>query len=242
MPNLGASASGTTISPRTKNVSFDGLWPMGPHNKYMALWDFLRFVDALRKCYHLINGDFVNCFPLGEYFNSTRRNDIRFGRREEMGNDSWDLDDQMMIYTRWQYEQMELWWDPVRKDLWPTMKDLVLRWNVQINLILKAWSSGAFAKTIRVLSWTNPIFMSTPHPKTEPEIVIWDQGSVPEPIQNSPFGGSVCENSWINEGPRRDLDARKTTRSSRLTRAVLCFLSRGYHIPKICFRIQQLKG
>lgn len=90
--------------------------------------DFLGFFDALRESDRPINGDFVNCFLLGEYFNSTGRNDIRFGRREELGNDSWDLDDQIMIYTRWQYEQRELWWGQVRKGLWPTMKDLVLRW------------------------------------------------------------------------------------------------------------------
>lgn len=37
MPNLGASASGMTIRHRTKDASFGRLWPMGPHNRYMAL-------------------------------------------------------------------------------------------------------------------------------------------------------------------------------------------------------------
>lgn len=89
---------------------------------------FLWFVDALRKSDPPINGDFVNCFPLGEYFNSTGRNDIRFGRRKEIRNDGWDSEDQIAIFTRWQYEHRELWWDQVCRELWPTMKDRVLRW------------------------------------------------------------------------------------------------------------------
>lgn len=70
----------------------------------------------------------MNCYPVGEYFNTTGLKDIKFGRRKEMGDDGWDSDDQIAIYTRWQYEHRELWWEQVRRELWPTAKDSVLRW------------------------------------------------------------------------------------------------------------------
>lgn len=92
----------------------------------------------------------MNCFPLDEYFNSTGRNDIRFGRRKEMGNDNWDSDDQTAIFTRWQYEHRELWWDQVRRKLWPTMKDRVLRW---INNKSNDVTSGDTLDSTRVKRW-----------------------------------------------------------------------------------------
>lgn len=109
--------------------------------------------------------------------------------------------------------------------------------EVQINLILKACSSGAFSKTFRVLSEASPIIVSTAFSKDKAGKSYSDQRSVSEPLRNSPFGGSVCEDSWINEGPRWDLDGRKTRRrSSRLTWAVLWFLSR------VCFRFRNQKA
>lgn len=45
-----------------------------------------------------------------------------------MGTNGWDSDDQIAILTRWQYEHRELWWDQVRRELWPTAKGRVLRW------------------------------------------------------------------------------------------------------------------
>ena len=127
MSNLGPSASGKTIAPERKAHHLVVCGVGDPNKDVWLFGDFLGFVEAFRKADSPINGDFVNCYPLGEYFNSTGRNDIKFGRRKEMGTDSWDSGDQIAIYTRWQYEHRELWWDQVRRELWPTTKDRVLR-------------------------------------------------------------------------------------------------------------------
>lgn len=108
MINLGPPASGKTVAPQQRThdlvvcgaVQTEDVWLFG---------DFLGFVDTFRNAEPAINGDFVNCFPVGEYFNSSKRNDIKFGRRKETGFDSWDSDDQIVILTRWQYEHRELW-------------------------------------------------------------------------------------------------------------------------------------
>lgn len=103
----------------------------GVGNAVKDVWlfgDFLGFVDALKKSSPPINGHFVNCYPVGEYFNTTGLTDIKFGRRKEMGDNGWDSDNQIAIYSRWQYEHREFWWEQVRQELWPTAKDEVLRW------------------------------------------------------------------------------------------------------------------
>lgn len=103
----------------------------GVGNAVKDIWlfgDFLGFVDTLKKSNSPLNGDFVNCPPVGEYFNTTGLKDIKFGRRKEMGDDSWDSDDQIAIYTRWQYEHKETWWEQVCREMWPTARDGVLRW------------------------------------------------------------------------------------------------------------------
>ena len=121
LPNLGEPASHTSTYHLVVCGALDAvkdIWLFG---------DFLGFVDALKKSNPPINGDFVNCYPVGEYFNTIRVKDIKFGRRKEMGDDSWDSDDQIAIYTRWQYEHRETWWEQVRREMWPTARDEVLR-------------------------------------------------------------------------------------------------------------------
>lgn len=84
MPNLGSSASGKAIAleQRTHHLVVCGV--SDPSVDIWLFGDFLGFVDTFRKAEPAINGDFMNCFPVGEYFNSTNRNDIKFGRRKEI--------------------------------------------------------------------------------------------------------------------------------------------------------------
>lgn len=247
MPNLGPSASGKTIAPERKTHHLVVCGLRDPTNDIWLFRDFLGFVDALRKADPPINGDFVNCFPLDEYFNSTGRNDIRFGRRKEMGNDNWDSDDQTAIFTRWQYEHRELWWDQVRRKLWPTMKDRVLRWinnksndltsgdnftivlighgdpeviyiagkplspsdlavactkfppEVQINLILKAYSSGAFAKAFHVLGQSNLyVYTSSKDKAGKSYSAEWSESGT---LRNPLFGADSVETLGLMKDP-----------------------------------------
>lgn len=176
---------------------------------------------------------------VGEYFNTTGLMDIKFGRRKEMGDESWDSDYQIAIYTRWQYEHRKLWWEQVRRELWPTTKDGVLRWienkaqdatpgsivtiilighgnqngiyiggkplspsnlagacakfqtNVQINLVIKACSSGAFAKAFRIVGQTN-LYLHTSS-KDEFERSFSNRRSVSRRLRNSLFGAAFVE-------------------------------------------------
>lgn len=94
LPNLGEPAV---------NISTHHLVVCGVGNAVKVIWlfgDFLGFVDALKKSDPPINGDFVNCYPVSEYFNTTGLQDIEFGRSKEMVGDRWDSDDQIAIYTR----------------------------------------------------------------------------------------------------------------------------------------------
>ena len=233
LPNLGEPAF---------NKSTHHLVVCGVGNAVKDIWlfgDFLGFVDALKKSNPPINGDFVNCYPIGEYFNTTGLKDIKFGRRKEMGDDSWDSDDQIAIYTRWQYEHRETWWEQIRREMWPTARDGVLRWmenkaddakpgsivtiilvghgdengiyiggkplspstlagacakfqnNVQINLVIKACSSGAFAKAFRVVGQTN-LYLHTSS-KDEVEKSYSDRRSVSGRLRNSLFGAAFVE-------------------------------------------------
>lgn len=87
LPNLGEPAV---------NKSTYHLVVCGVGNAVKDIWlfgDFLGFVDALKKSNPPVNGDFVNCYPIGEFFNTTGFEDIKFGRSKEMGGDSWDSDD-----------------------------------------------------------------------------------------------------------------------------------------------------
>ena len=165
-----------------------------------------------------------------------------------MGTDSWDSDDQIASYTRWQYEHRELWWDQVRRELWPTTKDRVLRWidnkshdvingdivtivlighgdsegiyiagkplspsdlavactkfppEVQINLILKACSSGAFAKAFRVLGQSNMYVHTSSKDKAEKSYS--DRRSISGRLRNSLFGAAFVETLGLMEGSR----------------------------------------
>lgn len=247
MINLGPPASEKTIAPQQRTHHLVVCGAVQTTEDVWLFGDFLGFVNTFRNAEPAINGDFVNCFPVGEYFNSSKRNDIKFGRRKEMGFDSWDSDDQIAILTRWQYEHRELWWDQVRRELWPTAKGRVLRWienksqdvkngdivtivlighgdpngifiggkplnpselavaflkfppEVQINLILKACSSGAFAKAFRVIGQRN-IYVHTSS-KDRKEKSYLDRRSVSGRIRNSLFGAAFVETLGLMKDP-----------------------------------------
>lgn len=79
MPNLGPSASGKTIAleRRTHHLVVCGV--LDPTRDAWLFGDFLGFIDTFRNAEPAINGDFVNCFPVGEYLDLPKGNEIEFG-------------------------------------------------------------------------------------------------------------------------------------------------------------------
>ncbi|KAH0557183.1 hypothetical protein GP486_005025 [Trichoglossum hirsutum] len=209
--------------------------------------DFLGFVDALKKANPPIHGDFINCFPLGEYFASSGKEDVKFGRRKEAGGADWDSGDEIAIYNRWQYDHREAWWMQVGQPMWPSTKPNILKWidgrvhdakpgdivtiilighgnqdgidiagvllsaselaaacanfsaGVQVNIIIKACSSGAFAKAFRVSGQRN-LYVHTSS-KDASELSFSDRRSITGRIRNSLFGASFVETLGLMRDP-----------------------------------------
>jgi hypothetical protein len=201
--------------------------------------DFLGFVDALKKANPPVHGDFVNCFPLGVYFDSSGKQDIKFGRRKEAEGAGWDSGDEIAIYTKWQHDHRETWWTQVNQPSWPSVKPNILNWidnkvhnaqqgdivtiilighgnkngisigdiplsaselatacanfapDVQVNIIIKACSSGAFAKAFRISGQRNRYVHTSSKDKDERSYS--DRRSITGRIRNSLFGLSFVE-------------------------------------------------
>src|SRR3954452_14280191 len=67
--------------------------------------DFLGFIGALREQTRPVNGTFINCFDLKQYFSTTGFEDVKFGRRKEIGDENdWDCGDEIVVYTRFEFE------------------------------------------------------------------------------------------------------------------------------------------
>src|SRR4051812_42955395 len=64
-------------------------------NDIWLFGDFLGFTSTLREQSPPVNGTFINCFDLDDYFNATGMKDIKFGRREEIGDEYWDSGDEI---------------------------------------------------------------------------------------------------------------------------------------------------
>jgi hypothetical protein len=62
---------------------------------------------VLKKANPPIHGDFINCFPLGTYLESSGEQNIKFGRRKEIGGSNWESGDEIVLYTRWQHDHGE---------------------------------------------------------------------------------------------------------------------------------------
>ncbi|KAI9787248.1 MAG: hypothetical protein M1839_003486 [Geoglossum umbratile] len=210
------------------------------HKKDFWLFgDFLGFVDALKKANTPVHGDFVNCFPLGAYFDSSGKQEIKFGRRKEAGGAGWDSGDEIAIYTKWQYDHRETWWTQVNQPSWPSAKPNILNWiddrarnaqqgdivtiilighgdedgihiggiplsaselatacanfapDVQVNIVIKACSSGAFAKAFRISGQRNRYVHTSS--KDRDEKSYSDRRSVTGRIRNTLFGLSFVE-------------------------------------------------
>ncbi|KAI9760856.1 MAG: hypothetical protein M1840_002189 [Geoglossum simile] len=201
--------------------------------------DFLGFVDILKKANPPIHGDFINCFPLGTYFDFSGTQDIKFGRRKESEGAGWESGDEIAIYTKWQYDHREAWWTQVNQPSWASVKPDILKWiddrvhntkpgdivtiilighgnrkgiligrvllspselatacanfatDVQVNIIIKACSSGAFAKAFRV-SGQQSLYVHTSS-KDEDERSFSDRRSITGRVRNSLFGLSFIE-------------------------------------------------
>src|SRR2546429_560054 len=78
--------------------------------------DFLGFTSALREQSLPVNGTFINCFDLESYFNATDLKEIKFGRREEMGYEDWSSGDELVVYTRFNFDQRTTWWTQLSKE------------------------------------------------------------------------------------------------------------------------------
>jgi hypothetical protein len=165
--------------------------------------DFLGFTSALRELPYPINGTFINCFDLGNYFVTSGYSDVKFGRREEIGSGEWDSGDELTVYTRFDFEHRTRWWEQLNREECRTVISRVLEWiktrterarpgdivsiilighgnpqgillggrtftpadlasacasfalDVQVNIVIKACYSGAFAKAFKVSNQRN---------------------------------------------------------------------------------------
>src|SRR5271170_2212713 len=91
--------------------------------------DFLGFTSALREQSRPINGTFLNCFDLETYFGKTAYKDVKFGRREEVGDDNeWDSGDEIVVYTRFEFEHRTRWWEQLDQEERQIVIPRVLEW------------------------------------------------------------------------------------------------------------------
>jgi hypothetical protein len=91
--------------------------------------DFLGFTSALREQSRPINGTFLNCFDLETYFGKTAYKDVKFGLREEVGDDNeWDSGDEIVIYTRFEFEHRTRWWEQLDQEERQIIILRVLEW------------------------------------------------------------------------------------------------------------------
>lgn len=70
--------------------------------------DFLGFITALKD--QGIHEIFINCFDLDGYFEQGKFTDIKFGKREEVGEGDRESGDHIAIYSRWDWEHRTPWW------------------------------------------------------------------------------------------------------------------------------------
>ncbi|KAK9318789.1 hypothetical protein V1517DRAFT_95078 [Lipomyces orientalis] len=88
--------------------------------------DFLGFVATLKE--HGVHETFINSFDLDKYFRDEGFTDVKFGGREEIGDDDWDSDDHIVMYTKWEWEHRSPWWIQVKPQEERTLGSKVLDW------------------------------------------------------------------------------------------------------------------
>jgi hypothetical protein len=83
--------------------------------------DFLGFCRVLKS--HGIGGDFLNCFPIEEFFNQSGYKEVKFGRKGgPLTKSSWNP---VEIYTEWEFEHRARFWAQVPQNL---LRTQVLEW------------------------------------------------------------------------------------------------------------------
>jgi hypothetical protein len=87
--------------------------------------DFLGFATTLKE--QGVNQTFINVFDLDRYFRETGFKNVKFGKREEIAED-WDSDDQMVIYTQWEWEHRSPWWTQIKSEQANNLVTEVLTW------------------------------------------------------------------------------------------------------------------
>ncbi|KAI9764353.1 MAG: hypothetical protein M1840_008491 [Geoglossum simile] len=169
--------------------------------------DFLGFVDALKKADPPVHGEFINCFLLEAYFDFSGQQDIKFGHRKEADGAGWDSGDEIAIYTKVRTARqgdivtiilighgnehgIRIGGIPLSaSELATACANFVP--DVQVNIIIKACSSGALAKAFRVSGQCNR-YVHT-FSKDKDERSYSDRRSITGRIRNSLFGSSFVE-------------------------------------------------
>ncbi|KAJ8104399.1 hypothetical protein POJ06DRAFT_285363 [Lipomyces tetrasporus] len=67
-------------------------------------------------------------FDLDKYFRDEGLTDVKFGRREEIGDDDWESDGHILMYTQWEWEHRSPWWIQVKSQEERTLGSKVLEW------------------------------------------------------------------------------------------------------------------
>jgi hypothetical protein len=82
--------------------------------------DFLGFATTLKE-----QSDIV--FDLDRYFRETGFKKVKFGKREEIAED-WDSDNQIVIYTLWEWEHRSLWGTQIKSEQANNLVTEILTW------------------------------------------------------------------------------------------------------------------
>lgn len=90
--------------------------------------DFLGFTSAIKEHSSSVNGTFINCFDLERYFSLTVHEDVKFGRKPEIRDGEWTGGDEIVVYTRFEFEHRTRWWTQLREDERRTACAKVLEW------------------------------------------------------------------------------------------------------------------
>ncbi|KAL1999705.1 hypothetical protein VTN02DRAFT_4146 [Thermoascus thermophilus] len=88
--------------------------------------DFLGFATALKDQGN--HETFINCFDLDGFFEQGKFTDVKFGKREEVGEGNWDSGDHIAIYSRWDWEHRPPWWIQLNSSEVHTVASKVLEW------------------------------------------------------------------------------------------------------------------
>ena len=88
-----------------------------PITAYQLPWSVLTCLAGyIELAFNTVNGIFINCFDLDSYFNATGLKEIKFGRREEIGYEDWSSGDELVVYTKFDFDHRTRWWTQLSKE------------------------------------------------------------------------------------------------------------------------------